>query len=92
MPTYDSKDDSKPKDPKVSFGPSKTKYVKNAQTNESEADEDDDKDSDSGTISARVNSIMSSIGHLNVVICTSTTAHEYLLLVDSGADTCMMGK
>lgn len=92
MPTHDSNNDFKPKDTKVSFGPSKTRCVKNAQTNDSEADDDDDKDSDSGTISARINSIMSSNRSLNVVTCTSSHSHEHLLLIDSGADTCMMGR
>ena len=91
MPTH-SANDSKPKDSKVSFGPSKTRYVKNAPTNDSEADDDDDKEPDSRTISARVNSIMSSNRNLNTVICTSTCSHEQLLLIDGGADTCMMGK
>ena len=81
-----------PKTLRSLLDPSKTRYVKNAQTNDSEADDDDDKDPDSGTISARVNSIMSSNRNLNVVICTSTCSHEQLLLIDGGADTCMMGK
>jgi hypothetical protein len=85
---FDSKDGKK--DSKVKFKGSETRHIKNASVNE-EAEDDEGSDVEEHT-GPRINSIMSQNRNNNVVrICVSRN-HESTALIDSGEDTCMMGK
>ena len=85
---FDSKDGKK--DSKVKFKGSETRHIKNASVNE-ETEDDEESDVEEHT-GPRINSIMSQNRNNNVVrVCVSRN-HESTALIDSGADTCMMGK
>jgi len=58
------------------------------------ADDEDDEDDEQpqpGTITARINSIMNSVRHANEVFCNKVFQGVPMGLVDSGADTCLLG-
>ena len=68
--------------------------INNANSWNALADEDDDEDDEqpqAGTITARINSIMNSVRHTNVVFCHKVFQGFPMALVDSGADTCLLG-
>ena len=87
--------DNKPTDTKVKFGPNTTRKVTNASVIEESDDDKEDTDDEEpppGTIRAKINSIMSGARSQNVVRCvTASSSYDNLLLIDGGADTCMMG-
>ena len=76
---------------KVKFGaPNTTRYIKNAAQWET-TEEENDEEAQPGTITARINSIMSSARHANVVLCHKVSSGIPMALVDSSADTCLLG-
>ena len=97
MPNLQHKNkDNKPKEPTVKFGPNTTRKVTNAsvvEDSDNEKEDTDDEEPPPGTIRAKINSIMSGARSQNVVRCvTASSSYDNLLLIDGGADTCMMGQ
>ena len=59
--------------------------------NNNDDDNDNNKPAQPGTITARINSIINSVRHTKVVYCHKVLQGVSMALVDSGADTSLLG-
>jgi len=78
----------------VRFGANTTRHIQSTNQwadQDNDNDEDDNEPAQPGTITARINSIMNSVRHTNVVLCHRALQGVPMALVDSGADTCLLG-